>query len=282
MQRAIEAFSPGDISCLFQVVADPDPERMHSLGLSFTVEEGVTARVTKSTQRSVRFNNSSFPFPTIETLLDILATEPISVELTSPLPLSCGFGLSAACALATSYAVNELCNLGLTKYQLALKAHVAEVKNLTGLGDVCIQYNGGCCGRFAPGRPLEAVSINVPDQPIYFRHFSALNTSEVLRSEERKVAINHAAKSALSDIENLLSSNKENSVINFGEIVNISLTFAKESGLLLDRQVKELIDSIRVDGGYTSMIMLGNAVFSLKPFPNATKTFLRNHSARLL
>ena len=67
----------------------------------------------------------------------------VKVDLTSPLPLGCGFGLSGAASLATAYALNELLHLGKDMETLAMIAHVAEVENRTGLGDVCSQYHGG-------------------------------------------------------------------------------------------------------------------------------------------
>ena len=58
------------------------------------------------------------------------------------MPLGCGFGLSGAAALATAYALNEYLSLGKAREALAMIAHVAEVENRTGLGDVCSHTMG--------------------------------------------------------------------------------------------------------------------------------------------
>ena len=40
------AFAPGNISCVFKVIPHPDATRMHSLGMGFTVTEGVEVIVS--------------------------------------------------------------------------------------------------------------------------------------------------------------------------------------------------------------------------------------------
>ena len=41
----VSAYAPGNVSCVFKVVPHADPAKMHSLGMGFTVREGVTATV---------------------------------------------------------------------------------------------------------------------------------------------------------------------------------------------------------------------------------------------
>ena len=43
------AFAPGNISCVFKIVADPDPARMHSLGMGFTLMLKLVDRLWLST-----------------------------------------------------------------------------------------------------------------------------------------------------------------------------------------------------------------------------------------
>ena len=47
MERA-RAFAPGNISGVFKVIQHRDPQKMHSLGMGFTVHEGVTAQVERA------------------------------------------------------------------------------------------------------------------------------------------------------------------------------------------------------------------------------------------
>ena len=105
------AYAPGNISCVFKIIPHPDATRMHSLGMGFTVTEGVEVTVSDCHKTEVLFNGEGIHFPTVlavvERLIQNTRVTGIRVDLTSPLPLGCGFGLSGAAALATAYALNE-------------------------------------------------------------------------------------------------------------------------------------------------------------------------------
>ena len=186
------AFAPGNISCVFKVIPHSDATRMHSLGMGFTVTEGVNVTVSDCQETEVLFNGESINFPTVlavvERLVQNTGVTGIRVDLTSPLPLGCGFGLSGAAALATAYALNELLHLRKNTESLAMVAHVAEVENRTGLGDVCSQYHGGCLVKLREGAPLVADRLPIAEQPIYYRYFGPIQTSEVLGNTEQTLA----------------------------------------------------------------------------------------------
>ena len=279
MVEKCRAFAPGNISCVFKIVHNPDPTRMHSLGMGFTVREGVVATVSlDGGSTEVEFNGEAVAFPTVSAVVEKLTPQAVRVQLESPLPLSCGFGLSGASALATAYAVNSLLQVERDEEQLAMIAHVAEVENLTGLGDVCAQYHGGCLVKLREGHPLAAESLPVGEQPIYYRYFSPIQTREVLRDSRRKEQINRAADRALADIKNDLKAGE----IDFVSCIKISKLFALESRLLKDQRVQQIIRQVEDAGGVASMIMLGNAVFSNRPFTAAQETRLLQHSVRLI
>ena len=143
----VKAFAPGNISCVFKVIPHADATRMHSLGMGFTVKEGVEVIVSEHRETKVLFNGQSIDFPTVRTVVDRLTqntgTAGMKVDITSPLPLGCGFGLSGAASLATAYALHELLHLHKDTETLAMVAHVAEVENRTGLGDVCFAVSWG-------------------------------------------------------------------------------------------------------------------------------------------
>ena len=272
------AFAPGNISCVFKVIEDPDPTRMHSLGMGFTVREGVEAKASPESRNAILFNGEETDFPTVATVVQKLSSRPLRVELSSSLPLSSGFGLSGAAALATAYAVDDLLGAGHLEEELAMIAHVAEVENLTGLGDVCAQFHGGCMVKMQPGYPLAAQPLPVPDQPIYYRYFSPIHTRDVLKSPDQKERINRAADAALKPLAALL----EVESLDFDACIRVSRSFAVDSGLLRDQMVRQLIQQVEDKGGAASMIMLGNAVFSTRGFAGAEETMLCNHCARVL
>ena len=266
-----KAFAPGNLSCVFKIIPHPEATKMHSLGMGFTITEGVIVTIFRhSNQTAVHFNDSAIHFPTVASVVQKLTPQPIRVEIESPLPLGCGFGLSGAASLATAYALNALLGLGKSEEELAMIAHVAEVENRTGLGDVCAQYHGGCLVKLKVGYPLAAERLPIPAQPIYYRYFSSIQTKTILASTERRERINKAADETLQALEKLTKSD----TVDFNACIRLSKQFSLNSGLLEDTRVQETIREIEETGGVASMIMLGNAVFSTHPFEGATETKL--------
>jgi len=277
MEQA-RAFAPGNISGVFKIIPHEEPTKMHSLGMGFTVKEGVVVTASRDSQTNVLFNGSEINFPTVVSAVQQLTPQPMRVDIASPLPLGCGFGLSGASALATAYSVNALLELGKSEEALAMTAHVAEVENLTGLGDVCAQYHGGCLVKLQVGHPLAAERLPVREQPVYYRYFGPIQTKEVLRDAEQRERINRAADIALSELKELMKLDS----IDFIECIKVSKSFTLNSGLLRDKRVQQVIQQIEDEKGFASMIMLGNAVFSTQSFEGAKKTMLSKQKGKVL
>ena len=198
------------------------------------------------------------------------------IEITSPLPLGCGFGLSGASALVAAYAVNALLGLGKSESELAMIAHIAEVENRTGLGDVCAQYHGGCLVKLREGHPLDARQLPVQALPIFYKYFSPIRTSDVLENVEQRARINNAADEALRRLEIFTKSD----TVDFSDYVGVAKAFAINSGLLTDTNVQRVIKEIETNRGVASMIMLGNAVFGTHSFEGAKETTLAKHRVK--
>ena len=275
------AFAPGNISGLFKIIAHDDPAKMHSLGWGFTVSDGVTVELTHAQAAStqITFNGKPIDFPTVLSALRDLDETPLNVDIASDLPLSSGFGLSGASTLAAIIAANHLLEIGKSQQEIAMVAHVAEVRNLTGLGDVCAQYNGGCLVKTKVGNPLAATALKMPDTTIYWRYFGKIRTSEILADHERHQLINNAADKALASIQSDIDNA---ATITFDQLIALALKFAETSELLMDDRVKSSISQARSNGGAATMIMLGNAVFSTAPFPGSTQTMLSDTAAHLI
>jgi pantoate kinase len=268
-------FAPGNVSCVFKVIPDDDPARMHSLGMGFTVTEGVTATVRRARRTGTTFNGQSFDFATVRSVLEALSDQPLHVDLSSKLPLSGGFGLSGASALAAAYAVDALLGLGGKPQRSAMVAHVAEVEHLTGLGDVAGQFHGGCNVKLTPGDPLAATRLPVPEQVVHYRYFSPIHTKDVIGSMGQRQRINAAAERALE----MLASLQAAAETAFERYIAVAKQFAIESELLRDERVRESITAAERAGGAASMIMLGNAVFSTVAFPGSKRTRLSMRAA---
>lgn len=277
------AFAPGNISCVFKIIPHTDPARMHSLGMGFTVKDGVEVTVSENDNTKVLFNGEEINFPTVQAVINQLnpiSDNGIRVDITTSLPLGCGFGLSGAASLATAYALNSLVELNKTNQELAMITHIAEVENRTGLGDVCSQFHGGCLVKLKEGAPLVADVLPISDRPIYYRYFGPINTSEVLRNPQQTVRINNAANTALSTLQKLTHTKTDTEL--FTSCFAVSKQFSVESGLLRDNRVINTISQIEESGGVASMIMLGNGVFSTHAFEGATETQLSHNPARLI
>lgn len=279
--NAARAFAPGNISGVFQIIYHEDPRQMHSLGMGFTITDGATVDISlagESQEGAVLFNGEPIDFPTVAAVVERLARAPVRVEIHTALPLSCGFGLSGASALAAAYALDHLFGLGLPRQDLAMMAHVAEVQNLTGLGDVCAQYHGGCLVKLQPGYPLASERLKVAAMPIHYRHFSSISTSEILSDPSRRERINEAGGRALE----ALAGFPRAGAVDFEDVIAVCRRFSEESGLLQDDGVRRTIAEVEAAGGRAAMIMLGNAVFSTRPFPGSVETALSLEPARIV
>ena len=274
-----KAFAPANISCIFKIYEHKNPRWMGSYGVGFTLNEGVIVKVSRARRNEVIFNSNSINFPTVKSVIGKLTKEKIRVYIKSKLPLGCGFGLSGASTLATAYSLNNLLNLKKPKKELAIIAHIAEVENKTGLGDIVNQYYGGFCIKLKPSSHFVVKKLPLNNIEVYCKYFSKVSTKAIITNKKLKDKINNAATDTLSKIQQLLKANKN---IQFKDIIKISKNFAVNSRLLKDKKTIETIENIKKEDGTASMIMLGNAVFSDKSFEGASKFKVSDKGACLL
>lgn len=156
---SVTAFCPGHISGYFRRVDGRDPATTGSIGAGIVISEGVTSTVRLADTPSVivRMQSAggapvevSRSSPPLASALDRLGVT-VSVETRCRLPISAGFGLSAAALLSTLTATDRLLGLGLSADEIAEIAHETEVKFKTGLGDVAACQGGGRVVRTGPG-----------------------------------------------------------------------------------------------------------------------------------
>ncbi|AEA47089.1 pantoate kinase [Archaeoglobus veneficus] len=239
-------FAPASITCFFTPVIGKNPAETGSYGVSIALNKGVRVNVSDK----LLVNDREVRFPTVEYVLDALGGK--GVEIETDFPLSCGFGMSGASALAAAFAVNEENGLNLPFYRLADLAHEAEVVNRTGLGDVVCQSYGGIVVRVEPGCPSNArVERFLWRLELDILVLGSLKTEEVL-SENIDFSV---GKDCLKEfmrkpsVENLFVQAKR---------------FSVETGLIED--VMDVIEAVEASGGMASMVMLGKAVFAVNGY----------------
>ena len=295
--RSAKAFAPGNISCIFVIKKTKNPAKSGSLGMGFTVDKGVVATIKKinNTKKSniklnnkkiinnenqeniIWFNNEKINFPTVNSIIEKLTDEKVIVDIKSSLPLGYGFGISGAAALAAAYALNKLLNLKKSKKELAMAAHIAEVENGTGLGDVINQHYGGFLVKYKPSYMFVAKRLPIKDKKIYYQHISPISTKKVISDKKIKNKINNAGLKALNKLKKLSKRN-----LNLKNLIKISKEFSVNSGLLKNKKVIKTIKDIEKNNGNASMIMLGNAVFSDINFKGSRKLMIKDKGAYLL
>ncbi|MGD0534454.1 MAG: pantoate kinase [Methanoregula sp.] len=188
---SVTAFCPGHISGYFRRVDGRNPATTGSVGAGIVISEGVTATVRPAERSSVvvRVLSSgggvpvevSRSSPPLISALEKLGVT-IAVETACRLPISAGFGLSAAALLATLTATNRLLDLGLPADEIAEVAHETEVTFRTGLGDVAACQGGGRVVRTGPGIHGTIFRSFDLDAPVCAVSFGPIHTPDVLGS----------------------------------------------------------------------------------------------------
>ena len=254
------AFSPGSVTGFFVPTFRPIPAETTSRGLAFCLGHGVTAAVQPSFCHRVLLNGNPIDLACVVQVLVDLAPEPVTVHLESALPLGCGFGVSAAGALGTAFALNRRFDLGRSREDLAMIAHSAEVMHRTGIGDVAAQVRGGIVFRHCRTGPLDGLRLERDYTfPLYYRCFGALSTRAVLNSAMRVAAIVDAGNRAIAWLETHLKT------ATIPALLYRSRVFVEESGLLTHPGVRTAIREGSPAGGSATMVVLGEAVLATAP-----------------
>jgi pantoate kinase len=252
------AFSPGSVTCFFVPSVGTGVEDTSSPGCGINLSHGVTSAVRPATRSMVRLNGVELEFAPVRSVLAELAPESQEVFLESPLPLGCGFGVSAAAALTTALAVARRYDLGKSRQELAQVALRAEIEQRTGIGDVPTQVTGGVvCRRWRTG-PFDAERLPVPSVPLYYCVFAPLATRDVLTNAGLVRMLASEGREALAWLERHLKAD-------VAQILARSLAFARGVGLVTDPRVVQAIGEVEAKGGRATMVMLGHSVLASVP-----------------
>ncbi len=256
-----KAYAPGHITGFFQIHEHNDPHRKGSTGCGIVLNAGVTTevKVGKSVEMTEIFlNGKKVEGKTTRTVVEMMTDEPVRVKSWSEIPVGCGFGASGAGALGTAYALNRALSLNNTVKSLTEYAHVAEVVNRSGLGDIAAQSNGGVVIRLQPGGP-EFGSIDripAPEARVFCITLGEISTDLVLTNEVAAGKINAAGKAAMLELL------KKPTLENF---MHQAKDFAGKTGLM-SSTAQDVIEAAYASGGLASQAMLGDTVFAIAPY----------------
>ncbi|NPE30849.1 pantothenate kinase [Methanococcoides sp. SA1] len=250
------AFAPGHITGFFEIHDDPLPQKRGSTGCGLVLDGGIETTVSEDVDRTeILLDGISVLAETTRAVVDKLVDFPVKVSCTSSIPIGCGFGASAAGALSVAYALNEAFSLGLTSNQLLEAAHIAEVTNGSGMGDVEGQSQGGIPIRLSAGCPPYGKLDRVPSPPfeLFCVVLGELSTGSILEDGAIIREINFAGREAL---HSLLS---RPTLENF---MHLSKQFTLRCGLASEHLL-DAIEAVDAIGGMSSQAMLGDTIFAI-------------------
>lgn len=244
----MKGFAPGSVTTLFA----PAPETAAgSLGVSFTIEDGVSASLTPADETVVIVNGEPHSFAPVEIALRQLGVT-ARVELTATVPIGYGFGASGAATLSTLLVANEVFDCEQNRDELLARAFRAERDAGTGLGDVFVQEVGGLVWNVGEGREWTSPADEIE---IEYTAFEQRPTPDLLNDEEQLGRISNIAEDCFTQLS--LGSDADQETV--GDLLSISWEFARRTGLPTDRLV-EVVDRIERTGGTASMAMIGDTV----------------------
>jgi pantoate kinase len=251
----MRAFAPAHITGFFFVREDADPLKTGSCGAGLSLDDGVFTGVYPSERTEILLNGEPCDAATTASVVRMLTDRPVRVESRLAIPVGGGLGASAAGAVSTALALNERLGLRKTMNELLYAAHVAEVENRTGLGDVAGMSGGGVEIRLGPGVPFSVDRIPVLPAYVYYVHFGPVSTKGVLSDEKEKAVINEAGRRCLKSLIRQPT---------LDELMRLSRSFAVETGLISPRAL-DAVEAVESHGGKASMAMLGDTVFATAP-----------------
>ncbi len=260
--RTAGAFAPAHMTGFFQINDKREPLKKGSKGCGVVLDSGVHTTVTIGegiSDTEIFLNGRKVAGETSRYVVEALTEFPVKVESVCDIPIGCGFGASGAGALGTAYALNQALSLEMTSGQLNDIAHIAEVTNGSGLGDVTAQAHGGILIRKTPGAPSIASVDRIPsnEAEVFCVVLGELSTRSILSDSAMVKDINNAGKTAMKklfkgpSLENFMLCSKE---------------FSINSGLA-GENVIDIMETAGSAGTTASQIMLGNAVFAI-PAPS--------------
>jgi pantoate kinase len=276
MVQLTRARCPGHITGFFEIVRRDDAQHTGSRGAGVCISKGVETNVTaiknpkkKENKCIIKINGEVSTAPVTQSVVNqflslLKDTYSLNIEHFLEVPIGAGFGASGAGALSTAVALNTEFGLHLSRNRVATMAHIAEVENKTGLGDVIAQTFGGIEIRIEPGAPgigrVDRIlsvegSIKPDDLMVLCVNRGPIETKAILSNAMQAERINLAGKNMVEELVKHAT---------IEQLLRLSRKFMEESGLASEK-LKELlvyIDDLTKNGLPASVQALGKSVFA--------------------
>lgn len=252
----ISAFCPAHITCFFQPVDSKDLKKKGSRGAGIRLDKGTHVTLERNSSDNVEIimdgTVSSAPI-SLASLREIIPEGGFRLTISNDLPLSQGFGMSAAGAIATGLCACNCINRDVNDAYTA--AHISEIRMGGGLGDVAgLRCNGSQPFRLDAGILSDSL---VDGTGIKFEEITLavlgpkISTESILNNSEYYNTIQRAGKKAIEDFKNDIS--KDN-------LFRVSNEFSANTGLD-NETIQKSIKMLRAEGINSAMCMLGNSIF---------------------
>ena len=269
----LRVFVPAHITGFFEIIPNENPVLKGSKGAGITLDEGVVTEtvvqegdgnlfITINGEENFLNTVSGTAVNIIKNRYNLdLSTYDIFINHDTILPISAGFGTSAGFALGISFTLPQLLGLNLSFNEAGELAHLTEISESSGLGDVISEMHGGSVIRIREGSPRQAMIDKIPiRKPIYVitKTLSSLNTGDIIENPTYQKRINDSGHKLLGELL------KNSSIENF---IKLSRKFSQDAELI-SPELNEVLNIMDEECIGSSMAMLGNTAFGLYDSPD--------------
>ena len=255
------AFCPAHITGFFKAEIGGSDAESGSQGAGFAIRDGVTttADAAPSPAPSLRVTTSGYS-PADTGVSEYVAAEfqrrspgnDIRVHHEIAVPVGYGLGCSGAAALSLAVALNRALGLNLPAEEVGGIAHGAEVRCMTGLGDVIASYHGGFEIRTRAGAPgtgkLEKIEL---DSRVVIACFSPISTRGFIT--EKLESINGLGGRM---VERLIRTRDRN------DFQDMSVEFSRHINVMTPR-MESAVGKLHRAGIRCGVALFGETVFAL-------------------
>ena len=266
------AFCPGHVSCVFQPVTSFDAMCTGSRGIGIRLNKGATATVEERDDGVVNIyldGTQEIAHITRMVAENLAPGRGFDIRIENDLPVSQGFGMSAASALAAGLCIADM--TGRSRSDAFKAAHAAEVMGGGGLGDVAAIVAGGdipvrTVAGFPPFGRVENADFTI-DHLTLVVIGGELRTDSVLGDPFTLKKVREAAVESMDSF--IMDPSYEN-------LFDVSNAFSSKSGLE-SPAVRRAIGCLMGAGHRAGMCMLGNSLFTDASEKEVWAMFGRGH-----